>query len=104
MIKTAGANVSPREVEAALREVTGGLGALVLGLPDAERGQVVGAVVLAEPDDAPDLERVRAATCAPGSRRTRCRGASSCSRPTSCPMLSSGKPDQRRITERFDER
>ena len=51
MIKTAGANVSPREVEAALRDVTGGLGALVIGLPDAERGQVVAAVILAEPDD-----------------------------------------------------
>ena len=104
MIKTAGANVSPREVEAALREVTGGLGALVLGLPDAERGQVVGAVVLAGPDDAPDLEQVRAATCARGCRRTRCRGASSCSGPTSCPCCRRGKPDQRRIIERFDER
>ena len=100
MIKTAGANVSPREVEAALREVTGGLGALVLGLPDAERGQVVGAVVLAGPDDAPDIEQVRQDLRA-GCRRTRCRGASSCSGPTSCPMLSSGQarpaPDHRAV-------
>ncbi len=103
MIKTAGANVSPREVEAALREVTGGLGALVLGLPDAERGQVVGAVVLAEPDDAPDLEQVRQDLRARLSaykvpRRFLVLG------PDELPMLSTGKPDQRGIMERFDER
>ena len=103
MIKTAGANVSPREVEAALREVTGGLGALVLGLPDAERGQVVGAVVLAEPDDAPDLEQVRQDLRARLSaykvpRRFLVLG------PDELPMLSTGKPDQRGIIERFDER
>ncbi len=59
MIKTAGANVSPREVESALREVTGGLDALVIGIPDAERGQIVGAVVIAEPERAVDLDRIR---------------------------------------------
>ena len=34
MIKTAGANVSPKEVESALRDVTGGLTAIVCALPD----------------------------------------------------------------------
>lgn len=44
MIKTAGANVAPREVEAAILEVTG-LVAHVVGITDAERGQLVAAVV-----------------------------------------------------------
>ncbi len=46
MIKTSGANVSPREVEAVLRLITGASECLVLGLPDAERGEVVAAVVV----------------------------------------------------------
>jgi acyl-CoA synthetase (AMP-forming)/AMP-acid ligase II len=44
MIKTAGANVSPLEVEAAIRDVSG-LVAHVLGVADQERGQVVAAAV-----------------------------------------------------------
>ena len=46
MIKTAGANVSPAEVERAIAKVTGGRIAHVLGMPDAERGQLVAAVVV----------------------------------------------------------
>ena len=46
MIKTAGANVSPREVEAAIAEVAG-LTAHVVGLDDPDRGQVVAALVRA---------------------------------------------------------
>ena len=45
MIKTAGANVSPAEVEKAIAKVTGGLVAHVLGLPDPDAGQLVAAVV-----------------------------------------------------------
>ena len=59
MIKTAGANVSPREVEAALAEITGGRTSYVLGQDDADRGQIVVAVVVAEADDGMDLEVVR---------------------------------------------
>ena len=44
MIKTAGANVSPREVEAALVEETG-LVAHVFGLEDPDHGQLVAAVI-----------------------------------------------------------
>jgi acyl-CoA synthetase (AMP-forming)/AMP-acid ligase II len=46
MIKTAGANVSPAEVEQAIAKVTGGAVAHVIGIPDAERGQIVAAVVM----------------------------------------------------------
>ncbi|MEZ0049030.1 acyl-CoA synthetase (AMP-forming)/AMP-acid ligase II [Mycobacterium sp. MAA66] len=44
MIKTAGADVSPVEVENAIARV-GGLTAHVVGLPDPDRGQVVAAVL-----------------------------------------------------------
>ena len=46
MIKTAGANVAPAEVEAALLTIDGVAEAHVVGLPDEERGEIVGAIVL----------------------------------------------------------
>lgn len=52
MIKTAGANVSPGEVADAIREVSG-LDALVVGVGDAERGQIVAAAVRVRDDNAP---------------------------------------------------
>jgi acyl-CoA synthetase (AMP-forming)/AMP-acid ligase II len=103
MIKTAGANVSPREVEAALRDVTGGLGALVLGVPDAERGQVVAAIVLAAPGEHPDVEQLRVELRARLSAYKVPRRFLVMA-PDELPMLSSGKPDARAIVERFDER
>src|SRR5262249_41937848 len=48
MIKTAGANVSPREVEAVLAELCPGALPIVLGLPDPERGQIVVAVLVGD--------------------------------------------------------
>jgi acyl-CoA synthetase (AMP-forming)/AMP-acid ligase II len=48
MIKTAGANVAPAEVERAIAKVTGGTVAHVVGLPDPARGQLVAAVVAVE--------------------------------------------------------
>jgi acyl-CoA synthetase (AMP-forming)/AMP-acid ligase II len=48
MIKTAGANVSPREVEIVLAELLPGTQPIVLGLPDPERGQIVVAVVVGD--------------------------------------------------------
>jgi acyl-CoA synthetase (AMP-forming)/AMP-acid ligase II len=101
MIKTAGANVSPLEVEAALSDATGGLVVMVLGVPDPERDQVVAAVILAEPDTAPDLDALR------GELRTRLSAYKVPRRflvlaPADLPMLSSGKPDLKAIEELFD--
>ena len=59
MIKTAGANVSPREVEAAIAEVAG-LTAHVVGLDDADRGQVVAALLRAPEGVEIDVEDLRA--------------------------------------------
>ncbi|OHV40340.1 AMP-binding protein [Parafrankia colletiae] len=48
VIKTSGANVSPVEVEAAIRDVAA-LTAHVVGLPDPDRGQIVAAAVRVPP-------------------------------------------------------
>ena len=58
MIKTAGANVSPREVEAAIHEVTG-LVAHVVGIDDESRGEVVAALVRAPDGVEVDIDDLR---------------------------------------------
>jgi acyl-CoA synthetase (AMP-forming)/AMP-acid ligase II len=97
MIKTAGANVSPREVEAAILDVSG-LVAHVVGIDDDARGQVVAAAVRVPAGadvDAADL-------------RTRLRDRLSAYKvpkrlvllaDDEVPLLSSGKLDQRRLQE-----
>jgi acyl-CoA synthetase (AMP-forming)/AMP-acid ligase II len=98
MIKTGGANVSPREVEAVLRDVTGGLQPIVFGVPDAERGAIVAAIVVADDDVSLDTDKVHAAL------RERLSAYKVPRRivrmtPTELPIMSSGKPDMRRIVE-----
>ena len=102
MIKTAGANVSPLEVEAALSDATGGLAAMVLGVarsrarPGGRGGDPGRTRHRARP------RRAAHRVCGRACRRTRCRVGSSCSRPADLPMLSSGKPDLGAIAELFD--
>ena len=61
VIKTAGANVSAREVEAAILDRTG-LTSHVLGLPDPERGQIVAAALrVPAGGQAPDADELRTA-------------------------------------------
>jgi acyl-CoA synthetase (AMP-forming)/AMP-acid ligase II len=102
MIKTGGANVSPREVEAVLRDVTGGLLALVFGLPDAARGAIVAAVVVADADVPLDTDALHDAL---RERMSAYKVPRKIVRltPTELPMLSSGKPDMRRLVEVVDE-
>jgi acyl-CoA synthetase (AMP-forming)/AMP-acid ligase II len=57
MIKTAGANVAPGEVEAVLRALTGALQCLVLGIADPQRGEAVVGVVVAADFDEAELRR-----------------------------------------------
>lgn len=102
MIKTAGANVSPLEVEQAIARVAGGATAHVVGLPDAERGQLVGAVVVAAADHPVDERGLRDALAGELSsykipRRIVVVPAQR------VPLLSSGKVDLRRLPELFDE-
>ena len=101
MIKTAGANVSPREVEPFLSEAAGGRQALVLGLPDADRGQIVAGVVIGdEPVDEAALQEHLKAKLS----RYKVPRRIVAMRETELPMLSSGKVDMKRLMEMVGER
>lgn len=100
MIKTAGANVAPAEVERAIAKVTG-LVAHVVGLPDPDRGQVVAAVIaLSEGamfDEDTLRERLKAELSAYKIPRRFAAVPSS-----DIPLMSSGKIDMPRLTKVFD--
>ncbi len=101
MIKTAGANVAPAEVERAIAKVTGGLVAHVFGIADPERGQVVAAVVAiedgAEFDEDALRERLKDELSAYKIPRRFVAVPSS-----EIPVMSSGKIDIPRLTKVFD--
>jgi acyl-CoA synthetase (AMP-forming)/AMP-acid ligase II len=101
MIKTAGANVSPREVEAAILEVSG-LVAHVAGVDDETRGQVVAALVRAPGGRAVDVDALRV------SLRERLSAYKVPRRivvvpDDGVPMMSSGKIDLRVLRELLDD-
>ena len=58
LIKTAGANVSPLEVEAVIEEFDDVTQCVVFGIDDDERDQVVCAVVVGTPAGTPDLHSI----------------------------------------------
>ncbi|TDO14165.1 acyl-CoA synthetase (AMP-forming)/AMP-acid ligase II [Mycobacterium sp. BK086] len=101
MIKTAGANVFPAEVEKAIATVTGGLVAHVLGLPDPGRGQLVAAAVLVPDggtfDEAAVRDRLKTEL---SSYKIPRRFATL--RPDELPLRSSGKVDLARLAAVFD--
>jgi acyl-CoA synthetase (AMP-forming)/AMP-acid ligase II len=105
MIKTAGANVTPAEVERALlnaladidREAT----VHVLGLPDAIRGQVVAAVIAMEDVSRVDEAALRHAVKAELSAYKVPRVFVTCRR-ADLPLLSSGKVDMAGLAKLFD--
>ncbi|WP_280386447.1 class I adenylate-forming enzyme family protein [Nocardia wallacei] len=100
MIKTAGANVSPAEVEKAIVRITGGT-AHVFGLPHPDRGQMVAAVLtVADPkafDEAALREKLRAELSA---YKVPARFAAVTA--ADIPLLSSGKVDLRELKKVFD--
>jgi acyl-CoA synthetase (AMP-forming)/AMP-acid ligase II len=97
MIKTAGANVSAAEVEKAIARVAG-VEAHVVGIADAERGELVAAVVVGPGFDEAALRQ----------RLTRELSAYKIPRRflvlprTELPLLSSGKVDTRQLKRLFD--
>jgi len=101
MIKTAGANVAPAEVEKAIAKVSG-LTAYVVGLPDPDRGQVVAAVIVR--DDSADFDE--------GTLRAQLKTELSAYKiprrfaavhSSDIPLMSSGKIDMPRLTKVFDD-
>ncbi|MFI5053467.1 MAG: class I adenylate-forming enzyme family protein [Acidimicrobiia bacterium] len=102
LIKTAGANVSPGEVQAVLRAMPGVGDAHVTGLPDPERGAVVGAVVVPQPGHALDPDQIR------GAAREQLSGYKVprvilVMEAADLPMMSSGKVDRRTIVAKLHE-
>jgi acyl-CoA synthetase (AMP-forming)/AMP-acid ligase II len=101
MIKTAGANVAPAEVEKAIAKVTGGAASHVIGLPDAERGQLVAAVIAVEPGAEFDESIVRERLTAELSAYKIPKRFAVMPR-SEIPLLSSGKVDIQLLTKVFD--
>ncbi|MDT5009749.1 MAG: hypothetical protein QOH57_1366 [Mycobacterium sp.] len=102
MIKTAGANVSPGEVEKAIAKVTGGAVAHVIGLPDPERGQIVAAAVVVvggteDFDETTTRDRLRAELSAYKIPRRFIALTES-----EVPLMSSGKVDLPELRKMFD--
>lgn len=98
MIKTAGANVTPGDVQKAL--AAQGFTAHVLGLPDEQRGQIVAAVIVS---DVPvDTDALRHALRETLSAYKVPRRFALC-RPADLPMLSSGKVDMPALARLFDD-
>jgi acyl-CoA synthetase (AMP-forming)/AMP-acid ligase II len=101
MIKTAGANVSPVEVERAIAAVTGGTVAHVVGVPDRERGEVVAAAVVLDDVASLDETGLRTALATELSAFKIPRRLLAVT-PADVPLLSSGKVDTRRLKAMFD--
>lgn len=98
MIKTAGANVAPTEVERAIAKATG-LIAYVIGIADAERGHQVVAVIATDSDiDEPSLRNELKAELSVYKIPKRIVAVP----PARIPVLSSGKVDMHRLAAVFD--
>lgn len=101
MVKSRGANVSPREVELVLESFPDVAHALVFGLPHPEMEEEVTAVIVPAPGVTIDVDSIRARAH---------KELSSYKVPTrieilddegAIPWLGSGKPDKRAVRERF---
>ncbi len=101
MIKTSGANVSPREVEAVIADVAG-LVAHVMGIEDAARGQIVVAAVRVPAGRTVDADELRTQMSARLSSYKVPRHFVLLA-DDDVPMMSSGKLDQRALREVLGE-
>jgi acyl-CoA synthetase (AMP-forming)/AMP-acid ligase II len=99
MIKTAGANVTPAEVEKAIARVSGNLTAYVFGIPDPERGEAVVAVIaISDAFDESTLRRELKRELSAYKIPKRIIAVA----PSEIPLLSSGKVDMKRLAAVFD--
>ena len=97
MIKTAGANVSAAEVEQAITRTTGAA-AYVVGIPDADRGELVAAIVAQPGLDEADLRQRLKSELSAYKIPKRFIAVPS----PEIPLLSSGKVDTQQLKKLFD--
>jgi acyl-CoA synthetase (AMP-forming)/AMP-acid ligase II len=103
MIKSAGANISPREVEVAVESFDGVLHCLVFGTQHADRGEEVTAVVVPAPGAAlSDDELTDRARAVLSRYKVPTRWVQMSV--DEVPWLGSGKPDKRRLREIVEAR
>lgn len=96
IIRTSGAQVSPREVEGVLSDVTHGRTAIVIGVPDDARGQAVTAVLVGtEPVDEVALTAALRERLSPYKVPRRFLAMEE----SELPLLSSGKIDLKKLAE-----
>jgi acyl-CoA synthetase (AMP-forming)/AMP-acid ligase II len=100
LIKSAGADVSPAEVEKAIARVTGGT-AHVVGIADPERGQAVAAVVVVQDTSDFDESAARHELKSELSAYKIPRRFVALT-PSEVPLMSSGKVDMQRLKAVFD--
>ena len=100
MVKVGGANVSPLEVERVLDSFPEVRMAFVVGVPDAERGEVVAAAVVPAPGVEIDVDDLRQrANKELSAHKVPARWLVLSEERV--PWLGSGKPDKRALRERF---
>ena len=92
MIKTGGANVSPREVEAVLARGHRRPLPIVVGVPDAERGAIVGAVLVADRRRRARPRRAARRAARPPLRVQGAAADRAVTRRTSSPRCRAGRP------------
>ncbi len=98
LIITGGLNVYPKEIEEKIDALPGVVESAVIGVPDADFGEAVAAVVVAHPGHALTEAGVIGA-CGTRSRVSRFRSA--CSSSTELPRNAMGKVQKNVLRERF---
>jgi acyl-CoA synthetase (AMP-forming)/AMP-acid ligase II len=103
MIKTGGANVAPREVELAIESLPGVKAAFVVGVPDADRGELVACLVCPEAGEVFEPESLRT-QLAPILSSYKIPRRVLVTPYDDAPWLSSGKINKAAVVELFAER
>ena len=102
MIKTLGSNVAPREVEVVLEERPDVGAAIVIGLDDPERDQIVTGVLVGEPGgEQPDIEAART-HAAKNLSNYKVPRVLIAKKHEELPLLASGKPDKVRLQKKLE--
>jgi acyl-CoA synthetase (AMP-forming)/AMP-acid ligase II len=102
MVKSRGANVSPREVELVLESFAEIAHALVFGLPHPEMEEEVTAVIVPAPGANPDADSIRAHARSQLSSYKVPTRIEILSEESEVPWLASGKPDKQALKARFE--